>query len=397
MIMDNKTIRLCGDNMTLYGFVCFHDLHGKANPGTDDDEAAITVREAGGRERYIRIDRGHMPRIPLSWERKNKLTAHKAFDIVEKKDALATVFLLSARAGWNQTEFFLKRLIDMPGNTLFIARYKIEEQEAFLGSGDLFALDDTLFWIGMVLVHPEVQRQGIAARLLLKCLHRAYRHNRYAVVGLDATPQGKPLYKKLGFRESFDIWLCSLNTKKPPLDLKGDLTIDPLTEPSRVIAYWNRKFRTGKKGQAAFLLGMENGGCFVALKQGRVAGIILSRPGRLRPHVGPLMADTALIAAALLQHTLDHWRKRAEEEVFLMVPESHFEEVRGCKCREWQFRLPFTVQCIRSLTRMYHIPSPQENNTVADEQHIRGINDFLEQERREVLPDLYAIGGAEIG
>ena len=57
-----------------------------------------------------------------------------------------------------------------------------------------------LAWIGMVLVDPKRRQLGIATKLM----HVALEYLSKAGVGtvkLDATPAGRPLYKKLGFKE----------------------------------------------------------------------------------------------------------------------------------------------------------------------------------------------------
>ncbi|HED11087.1 MAG TPA: GNAT family N-acetyltransferase [Caldithrix abyssi] len=388
--METQKIKLGPQQMKLYGFVCFFDPQGFKLRGEDNRRVRLSLKKSAAQEEIIEIDNADQPLIPLSRERGARLAGQEPFRVVSgDDDGGEAVYLLSARTGWNQTRTFLQKLIASESNALFMARYLVAGNEVYLGSGDVFRADETLFWIGMVLVHPEVQKQGIARRLLQTCLEYSYNENRNAVVGLDATPMGKPLYKRLGFRDSFNIWLCTLPLKRHSFDLKGELNIEKISHGSRLQAYLDERLVSGKGGQTALLQSLGDDGCFLALKRGRVVGVVFSRPGRIKPHVGPLIADSPLIAAALLQKVCDHWLKRGEHSLFMMIPEQHFNETGQGSCREWEFCLPFRVTCERILTRMYHIPAEGES-------HIQKIENYMEREQREVLPTLFAIGGAEI-
>ncbi len=382
--------------MKLYGFVCFYDPHGFDSRGDDGGPARIVLKNAGARDEVIQIDRADRPLIALSRERSARLAGQESFGVVRRADGGEAVYLLSARTGWNQTRGFLEKLIASPDNALFMARFMVGECEVYLGSGDVFRVDDTLFWIGMVLVHPEVQRQGIARRLMEKCLAFSYERNRNAIVGLDATPLGKPLYERLGFRESFNIWLCTLPAEKQPADFRDGPEVKKISRGGDPQAYLDKRLVSGKGARTQLLRALGDEGCFMALERGRIVGVVFSRPGRIRPHVGPLIADSDLIATALLRKVSDYWKKKDETRLFLMIPEHHFGEREKDGCREWAFRLPFRVTCERVLSRMYHLPAAGEGGSPGREDHIRAIGNYMARERREVLPRLFAIGGAEI-
>lgn len=59
-----------------------------------------------------------------------------------------------------------------------------------------------LAWVAMVLVDPSERGQGIGAGLLREGLVLA---RDVPVVGLDATPLGRPLYVTLGFVDAFGL------------------------------------------------------------------------------------------------------------------------------------------------------------------------------------------------
>ena len=51
----------------------------------------------------------------------------------------------------------------------------------------------------------------------------------------------------------------------------------------------------------------------------------MTRPGRRKPLVGPLLADSLTTARVLLQHVLDYWKQQGHPEVFMDIPEKHFD------------------------------------------------------------------------
>ena len=66
-------------------------------------------------------------------------------------------------------------------------------------------LRGTLGWFGPLAVRPDVQRQGVAQRLVAECL-RSFDERRARLVGLEtmaASAQHIHLYQKLGFRSSW--------------------------------------------------------------------------------------------------------------------------------------------------------------------------------------------------
>jgi hypothetical protein len=64
-----------------------------------------------------------------------------------------------------------------------------------------------LAWVGMMLVHPEHRRKGIATQMMELAL--GYLKTRgIQCVKLDATPAGRPLYEKLGFVMDSSLTRC---------------------------------------------------------------------------------------------------------------------------------------------------------------------------------------------
>ena len=101
---------------------------------------------------------------------------------------------LKEAAGWNQTEADWRRLIELEPNGCFAAI----ENDQLVGTTTTTTYGDDLAWIGMVLVDPQHRRRGIATTLMETAL--AYLEGKVAVIKLDATAEGSPVYEKLGFK-----------------------------------------------------------------------------------------------------------------------------------------------------------------------------------------------------
>ena len=107
---------------------------------------------------------------------------------------------LNTLSGWNQTAADWQRFLKNSPHGCFVMEDdgKIEGTATTINYGNRFA------WIGMVLVDPEYRKQGIGTQLLKKTVEYLDEEN-IRSMKLDATPQGKPIYTKLGFVEEYEI------------------------------------------------------------------------------------------------------------------------------------------------------------------------------------------------
>lgn len=97
-------------------------------------------------------------------------------------------------AGWNQTVENWQRLLDLAPAGCFVAT----REETLVGTVTTTSYGSTLAWIGMMLVHPDERRKGIATQLMRQALAHLDGAG-VKTLKLDATPAGRPLYEKLGF------------------------------------------------------------------------------------------------------------------------------------------------------------------------------------------------------
>ena len=100
----------------------------------------------------------------------------------------------------------------------------------------------------------------------------------------------------------------------------------------------------------------------MARNSDEIKGFIMSRPGRLNPFIGPLIADSNEVALFLMQHMLDYWKELGYEKVFMDIPEYHLKgpifiyEEKSSNPIDHQI----SVKPVRSLIRMYQMVADDE-------------------------------------
>jgi len=220
---------------------------------------------------------------------------------------------LAAEAGWNQTHEDWERML-----SLGTGRGVADETGRVVASSVTMPYGDAVGWIGMVLVTAAWRRCGLATRLLDRAV--ASLRDAGLVPGLDATPAGEPVYRRLGF--SGDVALT--RWRRPAAAGRGsgpaapddctpdDATPDDATPDNAtpddarlaettpgdldwIAALDARAFGADRRPLLASLLARGAAGW----KRGE-AGFLLRRPGRTATQLGPLCAEDEGTAAHLL-------------------------------------------------------------------------------------------------
>ena len=103
-------------------------------------------------------------------------------------------------AGWNQTDKDWLRFIEHEPDGCFLAEWNAQPA----GTVTTTAYGTDLAWIGMMLVHPDFRRRGIASSLMRKAIDYLQAKG-VRCVKLDATPDGEPVYERLGFQAEWRL------------------------------------------------------------------------------------------------------------------------------------------------------------------------------------------------
>ena len=209
---------------------------------------------------------------------------------------------LSALIGWNQTADDWRYILARGEGVGLTASDNTLVATAMALPYGRFA------WICLVLVAPDWRRQGIATRLMAEVVRRQEDAGR--VPGLDATPDGRTVYRRIGFRDVYRLgrYRAESVAAPPPAApavlpglLPDELIVRPLAaaDLARVAAADRRLFGADRLELLFHLRRRRPGAAFGAWREGRPAGYVLARDGREAAQIGPLAATDDAAAQAL--------------------------------------------------------------------------------------------------
>ena len=238
--------------------------------------------------------------------------------------------------GWNQLssdwELFLK--LSLEG-----CRVAVDENNKVVGTVTTVKYEDHFSWIGMVLVEPERQRQGIGMQLLKESLTILKNQE---TVKLDATPAGREVYKKLGFKEEYpltrmrcpDVELGRLPDSNAKLILARDV--------DRIVAFDNSIFGADRKAVLLDLWKRAPQLCSLMEENDEVNAYCLGRLGHNYLHIGPVVSKGITNAKEVASAALSKCRGQA-----VIVDSLHHSP----EWLSWLASMGFSD--LRCLTRMY--------------------------------------------
>jgi GNAT superfamily N-acetyltransferase len=195
-------------------------------------------------------------------------------------------FLLSAEAGWNQTEDDWRTLLGLAPNTC----WAVEIEKRLAATTTLLCYGKRLGWIGMVLTRNQCRRRGIAKRLLAKVLSQADEMG-IETLKLDATEQGRPLYEQFGFQ-------CEQEIERWQRPGEGAQLLP-------IVPHANDVWRSFDS--VAF--GADRSQLLEKLNQrlpqfSQAQSYLFARQGRVTAHLGPCVSEDPITARSLFSTTL---------------------------------------------------------------------------------------------
>jgi GNAT superfamily N-acetyltransferase len=190
---------------------------------------------------------------------------------------------LSAEASWNQTADDWRVMIRHGQGW-----GRFTQTGQLVATTLLLPYAQRIAWLAMVLVTERYRHQGVASALMSQALHRCDELGLHA--GLDATPDGRRVYRPHGFQELFGLQrLQCARPRHRAVEVEGvSLRELGAIDAKRVID-----------------LDAEVFGAPRAEITGRLVGFALARPGHRALHLGPITANRAEIAQALVSRALD--------------------------------------------------------------------------------------------
>lgn len=231
---------------------------------------------------------------------------------------LAGCMALSKAAHWNQNETDWRLMLGIGRGWGITAG-------GALAASTLVIPFESFAWISMVLVLPGHRRKGHATRLLRVAL--ADLRTRGLTPVLDATPEGREVYRQEGFH---DTWSFKRFFLKSPRAFEHEGAIRAVEEKD-----WDRVLRLDREAFGASretLLRNLHGRCPEAALI-HDDGFIFGREGRESRQLGPLVAQNGDAARALLQAAL----ARAAPPLYIDLADH-----AGAPPAGFEFQRPFT-------------------------------------------------------
>ena len=258
---------------------------------------------------------------------------------------------LKEQAGWNQTSADWQMLLG--AGTGLVAT--VEGRS--VGTATVVPYGDAFSWVGMILVDRGVRRRGIGTALLRAAIALAREHG---AARLDATPQGKPLYAGLGFREEYDL-VRMMRPGADPLPVRPseqcNLACSPVTDDawSELSGTDLAVFGADRVSVLRALWRRAPAYAYAARRGDALVGYCFGRSGSIYDQIGPIVAEDPDTAWTLLCAALPRCGGR---DVILDVPTSQ---------RTWRARLArLGFERRRGFTRMclecghtFGLPDPQ--------------------------------------
>lgn len=250
---------------------------------------------------------------------------------------LASCLALSIEADWNQTEADW-RLVLRLGRVFGLRR----GDGRLIATAAVLPYEGRFAWICMVLVTPAERRRGHATRLLNHCVGELARAGLRP--GLDATPAGREVYRKLGFQDVYPLTRLAASGARPAAPRLAirpprGTTLGRLTPAmlAQVATFDAQAFGAARREVLADLLARVPDRAYVALRCGEVVGHVLARDGRAAIQIGPLVAADETTAIALAARAITPAPNRA----FIDVPDTHAALRRALAARGFQAQRPF--------------------------------------------------------
>ena len=243
---------------------------------------------------------------------------------------------LCRSAGWNQTRRDWDLFLNLSPEGCRVA---VDDEGRVVGTVATIRYEDRFSWIGMVLVNPAMQRQGIGIQLLRESLQILSAED---TIKLDATPAGRKIYVQLDFVDEYPIRrlvLSKFSTAQLPAT-KAVLVQRP--DLSAILEMDNNVFGASRRRVLEWLLEGGKQFAFMVHDRGAVKGYCFGRTGFNFTHIGPVISNDVATAIELVSAALKNSKNTA---VVLDAPHPASEWAR------WLDSIGFREE--RTLMRMY--------------------------------------------
>ena len=194
---------------------------------------------------------------------------------------------LSTDAGWNQTEKDWKFLIINPQNICLAA----ECNQKIIATTTAINYANQVAWISMVLVDKAYRGRGLS-KLLLTTIFKKLAW--FTSIKLDATSEGRPVYKKLDFKDEYVIVrMVNISMKEIVPEEDNNACLPEPAQPKHlqdIVALDEDSFGVSRSSLIKFLVNEHAGMSWLLKQNNRITGFVTGRDGRNYHQVGPVVA-----------------------------------------------------------------------------------------------------------
>ncbi|MCX7372260.1 MAG: GNAT family N-acetyltransferase [Alphaproteobacteria bacterium] len=194
---------------------------------------------------------------------------------------------LSARIGWNQVTADWRHFL-RDGAVQVIDD---DDPHCLAATAAVLRFGPGLAWISMVLVRPDRRRAGLAMTLMRWATERL---QGVAGIALDATPAGREVYRQLGFRDVLGFTRWAVPDALPAPDSIAPRAVTGDDWPA-ILALDATAFGAPRATLLRGFAARAPAGAFIA-----PGGFVLARDGLRTPQIGPVVAQDAPTAMALI-------------------------------------------------------------------------------------------------
>jgi predicted N-acetyltransferase YhbS len=248
-------------------------------------------------------------------------------------DDISWAMQLVECANWNQTPNDWRRVLENQAGGSF----KAVANDVSVGTVTTTRYGSQLAWIGMMLVHPDYRRKGAGITLMQQALEHLHQFQT-STIKLDATPVGRPLYERLGFRAEWDFERWQRPPSPKVLKLEQSKHHDKHTcgVQEQLQRLRNLDMRAFGVDRISFLARVaEDSRCVF-----REHGFGMLRPGRIGSYLGPIVSEKHSITESIIAELLQEIEGSVIWDIFPHDPANK------------QLAQALGFQPVRSLTRM---------------------------------------------
>ena len=247
---------------------------------------------------------------------------------------IAAGLALCRAAGWNQLARDWEIFLHLSPNDCRVAT----REDKVVGTVTMIRYQNFFSWIGMVLVDPECQRQGIGMQLMKEALQILHNEE---TIKLDATAAGHEVYLKLNFVDEYRMSRMSTIAATEKLKV-SDVRALHKNDLFALMQFDREIFGADRQPILQWVLEGAPQYAFLVEDKKEIQGYCLGRHGYNFTHIGPVVAKNSNIAKDLVSAALNNCMRSS-----VILDVLHFNP----QWIEWLTSIGFAEQ--RSLFRMY--------------------------------------------